>query len=202
MILLKPAAHSHTNKQIFDLCAYNQRDVDGWPAMPGGRDSTLTSQMTHTACSHKDTGFRWLNKCSRSPHQDVRGRHHTHTQSQLTLSRWAAAPSRWCSTRHTWKDIPSPPWHPSCKLCQWLPYLPQTEQCWLFCARQLRRLWGQKAGPGSFVMSKLIATQHKDISSTTGWRNCPPREARNNKCSVLSRSHLKVMLACSCRFPC
>lgn len=80
MILLKPAAHSHTNKQIFDLCAYTQRDVDGWPAMPGGRDSTLTSQMTHTACSHKDTGFRWLNKCSRSPHQDVRGRHHTHTE--------------------------------------------------------------------------------------------------------------------------
>lgn len=124
------------------------------------------------------------------------------THTELTLSRWAAAPSRWCSTHHTWKGIPSPPWHPSCKLCQWLPYLPQTEQCWLFCARLLRSLWGQKAGPGSFIMSKLIATQHKDISSTTGWRNFPPREERSNKFSILSSSLPKVMLACSCRFPC
>lgn len=140
-------------------------------------------------------------KCS-SPLEPTSGcqRKAPHTQSQLTLSRWAAAPSRWCSTRHTWKGIPSPPWHPSCKLCQWLPYLPQTEQCWLFCTRQLRSLWGQKAGPGSFIMSKLIATQHKDIFSTTGWRNFPPREERSNKCSILSRSLPKVMLACSCRF--
>lgn len=141
------------------------------------------------------------NKCS-SPLEPTSGCQRKVPHTELTLSRWAAAPSRWYSTHHTWKGIPSPPWHPSCKLCQWLPYLPQTEQCWLFCTRLLRSLWWQKGGPGSFIMAKLIATQHKDISSTTGWRNFPPREEWSNKCSVLSRSLPKVTLDCSCRFPC
>lgn len=139
--------------------------------------------MTHSAYSHNEAGFRWL-KLTQShfgnPHQRCQ-RRAPHTHSQLTLSRWAAAPSQWCNTHHTWKGIPSPPLRPSYKLCQWLPYLPQTEQCWLFCTRQLRSLRWQKAGPGSFAMSKLIATQHKEISSATGLRYFPSREGRNNK---------------------
>lgn len=144
MILLKPAAHSHTN-----IYVHTPRD----PLM--GDQQCLLSQGNCFQVAQINAATFW------SPHGGVRGRYHT--QSQLTLSRWAAAPSRWCSTRHTWKGIPSPPWHPSCRLCQWLPYLPQTEQYWLFCTRQLRSLWGQKARPGSFIMSKLTATTQRHL---------------------------------------
>lgn len=183
MVLLKPEAHSHANKRIFEyhgytfMCLCQEICLSMTSNDLAEGTAPKTFQMTHLAYSHEEAGFMWLKLIQQhfgNPHQRCQRRIPC-THSHLTLCHWAAAPSQWRNTRHTWKGIPSPPLHPSYTLCQWLPYLPQTEQCWLFCTRQLRSLRWQKAGPGSFAMSKLAATQHKEISSATGLRNFPPR---------------------------
>lgn len=178
MILPKQTARSHIDKQIFLYHDYTFtcicQEIYWWTI---SNDLVEGIALKHFRQSPRATRTRKMvsggsNYSSSTLGTLIRGvREHT-----LTLSRWAAAPSQWCSTRHTWTGIPSPPSRPSYKLCQWLPYLPRTERCWLFCTRQLRSLRWQKTEPGSSAMSKLVTTQHKEISFATGLRNFPPRE--------------------------